>query len=312
MGKQGKIILMVGISGSGKSTVANSLWEKDPKNTVVVSRDKMREMLFSYSEGNVNTYYERKDIRGRENQVTTNLDEFILNNVNRGMTVLVDNTHLKRSYLDAYMKFRVPVTLVIVNTTLEVALDRDSNRVRTVGSEVIKKQFNQFKTLAKDLRLGAPDNKEYVIEYSTNSLPNPAYDPNKDECVIFDIDGTIAQMVDRMPYDWNRVKEDIVKDRVVDYLRAMADEYPIVICTGRDGVCEDLSKEWLYENKIPFDAFFIRKEKDQRPDFVVKEEMWKEIEKTYNIHSMVDDRAQVVNHARSLGYTVLQVAHHTF
>jgi len=46
--------------------------------------------------------------------------------------------------------------------------------------------------------------------------------------------------------------------------------------------------------------------------FTVKEEMWRKIIETNYIVSMYDDRNQVVNHARSLGFTVCQVADGNF
>ena len=51
----------------------------------------------------------------------------------------------------------------------------------------------------------------------------------------------------------------------------------------------------------------IRNEKDMRPDWVVKEEMWKNISKQYNIIAMYDDRLQVVRRARALGLKVFNV-----
>jgi len=56
----------------------------------------------------------------------------------------------------------------------------------------------------------------------------------------------------------------------------------------------------------------MRKKGDNRKDSIVKEEIWNEIEKEYNIICMFDDRDQVVEHARSLGYTVAQVAEGNF
>ena len=44
-----------------------------------------------------------------------------------------------------------------------------------------------------------------------------------------------------------------------------------------------------------------------RPDWVVKEEMWKNISKQYNIIAMYDDRLQVVRRARALGLKVFNV-----
>jgi len=50
-----KITLMVGISGSGKSTKAKEISEKT--GALIVNRDKLREMLFGYTEQNIASYY---------------------------------------------------------------------------------------------------------------------------------------------------------------------------------------------------------------------------------------------------------------
>ena len=49
------IIIFVGISGSGKSTVAASHAKRN-KNLVIVNRDKIREMDFSLNEDNIQDY----------------------------------------------------------------------------------------------------------------------------------------------------------------------------------------------------------------------------------------------------------------
>lgn len=61
-----KIILTIGISGSGKSTWAHTQWKKDPLNTIIVNRDKIRELLFGYTEISVSSLYSRKDLRKLE------------------------------------------------------------------------------------------------------------------------------------------------------------------------------------------------------------------------------------------------------
>ncbi len=57
---------------------------------------------------------------------------------------------------------------------------------------------------------------------------------------------------------------------------------------------------------------YIRPEGDQRPDWVVKEEMWRQITKDYHIRGMFDDRLQVVRRARALGLKVFNVEYNNF
>ena len=45
-----------------------------------------------------------------------------------------------------------------------------------------------------------------------------------------------------------------------------------------------------------------------RKDYIIKEEMWRDICSRYYISQMFDDRDQVVEHARLLGFNVNQVA----
>lgn len=139
-------------------------------------------------------------------------------------------------------------------------------------------------------------------------------DPTLPPAWIWDVDGTIAHMNDRSPYDWKRVGEDDIDGnlwRTYSYMNRFDLVTPI-ICTGRDGSCEQETRDWLFKNGFNFDEFYIRKEGDMRPDWVVKEEMWREIAKSYNIIALFDDRCQVVDRARSLGLKVLQVEYHNF
>jgi hypothetical protein len=51
----------------------------------------------------------------------------------------------------------------------------------------------------------------------------------------------------------------------------------------------------------------MRRRNDTRPDYIVKEEMWREICEKFHISFMLDDRDSVVCHARDLGFTVFEV-----
>ena len=86
----------------------------------------------------------------------------------------------------------------------------------------------------------------------------------------------------------------------------------MIICTARDWIAGNATREWLMDNGINFDEFYIRAENDRRPDYVVKEEFWRHIASTYHIRALLDDRDQVVDHARRLGLPCFQVAYGNF
>ncbi len=133
-------------------------------------------------------------------------------------------------------------------------------------------------------------------------------------CVIVDIDGTIAEKNGRHPFMWKEVGNDLPRKEIIKLVMQLQDNvgYNIVICTGRDAVCEPETKAWLLKYGIHYEDFYMRANKDQRPDWQVKEEMWREICQKYKIEFMLDDRKQVIDHARKHGFTVLDVAGNTF
>jgi predicted kinase len=307
--KGGKLIILVGVSGSGKSTYAREL-QASTKNSVIVGRDPIRTMLFNLSDEGHSDYYKMPDLREREKEVTLAEEASIYNFLRAGKTVIVDNTHLKIEYLTAYHKYRVPVEYVLVEEDLFTCLTRDKMRSRKVGDEVIKSQYANLYHLKKKF-----DFSPYSPE-PMQSAKMPI-DPNKQNCVIFDIDGTLALMDGRSPFDWSRVGEDKINPSVYEMYQILSYaqeifELKLMIVSGRDGKCMQETKEWLKKHSINYDRIYLREIGDTRKDSLIKEEIWKDIEKEYNILCMFDDRNQVVDHARSLGYSVFQVAEGNF
>lgn len=136
------------------------------------------------------------------------------------------------------------------------------------------------------------------------------------DCIIVDVDGTVAIMGERSPYDWHRVGEDTVNEDVVTFLNGflsgtknLSRRVRVVIFTGRDGSCEKQTRDWLKDNAIFFDELYIRPEGNTEKDSIIKERLYKEkIEGRYNVLFVLDDRTQVVKMWRNLGLTCLQVA----
>jgi hypothetical protein len=56
----------------------------------------------------------------------------------------------------------------------------------------------------------------------------------------------------------------------------------------------------------------MRAVSDTRSDYLVKEDMWRNICEANYIVMMMDDRSQVVHHARALGFTVAQTSYGEF
>jgi len=295
-----KITLMVGISGSGKSTKAKQIASET--GALIINRDKLREMLFGYQENNINEYYSQPDLYLKENQVTSFQNYLVEKALVKNNDVIIDNTNLKLSHINEIVKkfSKYELDFMLIECNLQESINRDKARTRIVGEEVIRRQFNNLNILKKnfDFKPILPKNSKI---FNDNS---------KHKAYIFDIDGTLALKGDRNPYDLSRVKEDKLNNCVAETLQALKIQgFDIIICSGRERTqeCEDLTKEWLDLYNIEYDWILMRKEKDMRADYVIKEEMWREICKNYYIEAMFDDRNQVVNHARKLGFNVFQV-----
>lgn len=299
-----KLIVTVGISGSGKSTWAKEQWEKNTLKTIVVNRDKIREALFGYTESSIKEYYGRTDIGKLEKEVTLYEDTIINEGLCQGKTVIVDATHLKMAYLKRFEYWNVPIEYVYFDITLKEALTRDMGRVRQVGEEVITKQYSHYLLVA----INKLENFVPITFENNRNLP---------PCIIYDVDNTIAKMQDRGAFEWHKVLGDYAVHEVVstiDWIKDLEEvkRPTVIIVSGRDGVCYEDTKLWLEDNMIYYDQLILRKEKDQRADWIIKEEIWREIAKSHYIVGMYDDRNSIVRRSRALGLKVFQVEYGNF
>lgn len=311
---KGKLIITVGISNSGKSTWSHDQWANNPDEFVIVNRDKIRELLFGFTEPTIYKYYHTDKVGKFEKQVTRYEDTLIHEGLNHGKTVIVDATHLQRSYLERFKYWNVPVDVMVFEVDLETALERDFNRNRSVGERVIRKQYQRFVNLLKNL-------SENPIDFTpvtfTQNMDNEA-------SIIFDIDGTLSHRGDRSPYEWLKVgldTLDVPTKSIVDIINgsnsfnsvwADGSKFKVIICTGRDEESLEETEKWLKEYNIEYDEIYIRPKGDMRPDWIVKEEMWRKIAEDNYIVGMFDDRLQVVRRARALGLKVFNVEYNNF
>lgn len=295
------IKVYIGISGSGKTTQCLKDLSKDPKG-VRVNRDDLRYAVYGLTDDTYGDYFKRDDWYKCE-QFITDLEDRIINRaISKGKNIYCDNTHLKQKYIKKYYKLGIDVELEWIDCDVDLAIHRDLNRGRTVGNEIIKKQLSSYEILKRNWK--GFDSPQKTVIHNDINLP---------DAVIFDIDGTLSQMDGRSPYEYDKVHTDKLRKAVYEAYEAHRFwGNDIIICTGRDGSCSLETREWLADNNIEYDKFYTRDAGDVRPDWKVKEEMWAKICNDYHIVCMYDDRLQVIEHARSLGFNVFDVAGNSF
>lgn len=136
-----KLILLVGVPGSGKSTYAQKYLEKN-KNTIHLSSDKIREELW----GNEAT-------QGDNNEVFSLMQKRAVEALNNGHDVIYDATNVTRkdrSYIiDLCPKF-VKIEAHIIWAPIETCIKRDAARERTVGKAVIDKMLKRLQPVYYD------------------------------------------------------------------------------------------------------------------------------------------------------------------
>lgn len=137
-----------------------------------------------------------------------------------------------------------------------------------------------------------------------------APDPSLAPAWIFDIDGTLAKMNGRGPFEWHRVGEDDPIEHVALVAADLSGNAEIVLVSGRDESCREQTEEWLERHDLSFYTdLLMRPANDYRKDSIVKEEIfWRDIAPRWRIHGVFDDRDQVVEMWRSLGLPCFQVA----
>ena len=142
--------------------------------------------------------------------------------------------------------------------------------------------------------------------------------PGKPKAVIFDVDGTLAKMNGRGPYDLEKCDTDIINPMVVELSKMYAlMGYQIVVVSGRESGTEEdptkyyrMTRKWVEDIAgVPLVMQCQREQGDTRKDDVVKEEIfWKHIAPHFDVKLAIDDRTQVVEMWRRIGVECWQVA----
>ena len=285
-----KLLALRGLPASGKTTYARELANK---GWVRVNKDDLRAMLNN-----------SKFSKDNESYILALRDEIIISSLVQGKNVVVDDTNLDPKHLIAFEsiagEFLSDFEIRFFDVDVKECIRRNALREKPVPEKVIYTMYERY--------IKPP---QQVIEY----------DDNKEECIIVDIDGTLAHIADgRSPYDASRAMNDSLDD-AVSVITAMFYNhgYKVIILTGRHEEHREVTEQWLEENGVEYDELYTRMEDDvdekgnRLDDKIVKERLYRtHVEPRFNVKFVLDDRNRVVDMWRSIGLKCLQVAEGNF
>ena len=130
-----RFIMLIGLPGSGKSTWSQC-YLTECVNTVIVSSDEIRKELFSdeNSQEDNNRVFHEMEIR-------------TLECLNKGTSVIYDATNVVRKRRKALLD-KLPTWVIkeayVIWAPLEICIERDTLRDRTVGKDIIWKMVKSY------------------------------------------------------------------------------------------------------------------------------------------------------------------------
>jgi predicted kinase len=281
-----KIYITKGLPASGKTTWAKNMVENS-SDTVRLNKDDIRRML-----GGTFT-------NGKENAVLEMRDFAIGTLLSKNYNVIVDDTNLHPKHEATIReKFGDKADIEIVSfldVPLEECLKRDRVRPERVSESVIMDMYRKY----------------------IKPIPENKMDPDLPNCIIVDMDGTLALKGDRDIFDYSKVNLDTPNEPVVRAVMSWLKTDPslnLIIMSGREDSCKEMTADWItgHLSIIPKE-FHMRETGDRRPDNIVKQDLYDQnIKGKYNVMCVFDDRDQVVRMWRDNGLTVFQVAEGNF
>lgn len=322
--KQIILRFLIGASASGKSTYAKEIKSNSVKES---NRDALRaKYQREVQKLNIPETQDRpqwdKWRWKNESIITEWQDDEVLEFLkdNRTEIIIQSDTNLNYDRMMSKMYFykalaeKLGIEIVpefkVFYVDRDVLVKRDNARANGVGSDVIDKQLQDFyKLLPKISDTDTPEELKDLRNYLLSDK-----NPDLQDVILVDLDGTIASMNDRGPFEWDKVYNDSViseHERIIEsYLK---DNYikKVIFLTGRDAEAYNDSLRWL-NRKTSLTMFdfelYSRAHKDTRKDYIIKRELFLEhIAGKYNVRAVFDDRPQVCRMWWNLGLKVYQM-----
>lgn len=302
------IHITTGLPASGKTTGARQLLAESGGRMRRVNLDDIRHMLD-------HTGGERVWSKAHEATALDVQDAAVRSALAGGFDVICDNTHLTPGIPKRIKAAAAGQAEFVVHDFTHVPIDecirRDALRGdASVGETVIRRLAdNHAKAIKNGWRLTA----EWLGDHPTVEPYEP--DPSLPVAVMCDIDGTLALMGDRGPYDFGRCGDDRINGPVRSALRSfrLMNGDRIVLLSGRGEEYRPHTEAWLADHQVPYDELHMRPAGDVRRDDIVKAELFDaHVRHRYAVRVSLDDRDRVVALWRRMGIPTWQVNYGAF
>ena len=303
------LVFTRGLPGTGKSTYAKNWVAQDPENRLEVNRDSIRMILGFPPVGNTE----------QENKVTS-LAEFILESAfSDGKDIIVSDTNLRIKHVKNVIALCMDnssdyeFSFVDFPEDIHELIKRDKFREdKSVGEDTLRNLHARFPVKNWPDMENAVAAVEEKRRENDKSLGDPYHNnPDNPKAIIVDIDGTIADHDGiRGHYEYEKVSLDKPHRDIIDVVNSYYDMgIVVIVVSGRNESCLEDSVQWLEDNGVKYHEIYFRATEDRRPDWKIKDQIIREnIQYRYHVLFCLDDRNQVVEHNRAMGYRVLQVA----
>lgn len=299
-----KFILVLGIQGSGKTFYSKKWVEEDPEHRVRLNYDDIRNMLGKYW------------VPSREDVVKTIFNSGLNYSMFVGKDIIIDNfSNLNPKHQKEYEnlvkdfnenpenKFNgksYEIEKVLLDTPIEVCIERDKMRPNPIGEKVIKQCWKQY--------------RNYIIQQSVIKMldKRAIQNPTLNHAIIVDMDATLCFNTSGRPFYGDGAAEgmesDAPNDAVVDLVANYGElGYKIIIITGREESCRDATNTWCEDIGIFPDYIFMRPNGDYTPGEELKKRLYEEnVKDKFYIEFVIDDSSKCVKMWRDLGLLCLQ------
>jgi len=291
-----KMIVLIGIPGSGKSTFANKLAKEE--GFIRVNRDDIRMSCFG-TEHNP----------AIEGSVTAIEQNIIKTALKSGKSVVIDNCNVKQSYRNEFMKIAesigdVEYEEIIVKTSPEECMKRNEKRDRKVPIEVIAK----FAKEGKNTIWG--NYKPVKVTFSKKEANYLVQNDALPRAVVCDNDGTLSLLNGRNPYDASTCDQDLPHIHVVEMIKLMfKNGYKILFVSGREEKYRDQTIKF-YEKYLPGVEYelYMRPTGNSEKDVIIKQRIYDQhIKEKYYISAWFDDRLQICKWLYEAGFPLFRV-----
>lgn len=286
-----KLVILSGVSGSGKSTFAREWVAREPL-TAYIERDMLRQSIF---------HLEGKGILSKDKEaIVTERQVAEVEELFRCgfQTVIISDTNLSWKNINKWkqlsQKLDVDFEHKKIEVSLKTALERNSLREDKVPEQVIKRQYSQY------LRaFGKTEYRPLILS------------SKKENAVITDMDGTVRLMNGRSPYDAMKAGQDMPNASVILNIEAVVKyhNWKFIVLSGATDDSFDIVYDFWCDLGLEPDLILMREVGDQSNDAILKKGFYHDfIEPVYNVMNIWDDRNQVVKMWRELGLHCFQVA----